>query len=69
MIKVERYEDFYYSLFSDEKGEGKNVGLMDKHYLVNAFKKMILMDRHENNFEWVDHNLKVLENEIIRRLS
>lgn len=69
MIKIERYENCYYSLNCEEKDEGKIVHSMDKKYLINAFKKMILIDRHENNFEWVDHNLKVLEDEIIRRIN
>jgi hypothetical protein len=55
--------------YSTPFSEGVETISMDKHHLVNAFKKTLKIETHENNIEFVNHNLKVLEQEIINRLS
>lgn len=64
-----RYAYYYYPLPTQKQAEGINVQKMEPIYLVNAFKKMLKVEKNTNNSSWLEHNLKELEIEILRRLQ
>lgn len=61
-------ENHYYKLGPNFE-EGQDVTKMDKNYLLNAFRKWSERGQNKNeaNAELIDHNLKVLGDEIANR--